>query len=268
MLCGILLLIHLQHSRLVTRHRLQPLADVELSKVQSVYSDAAGWGEVDERGGRQVISADGKILGCVIQTAPASDHFLGFSGPSNLLIALDTQDRIVEIQILESRDTRDHVELIRKNHAFLDSWKGLTWSEAASRRDYDVVSGATLTSYAMLQGLQSRLGSTAISQKFPKLLELRDAQLFFPTAKHITKNEIVEGLWDVHDESSRIVGAILRTSPAADEIIGYQGPTETRLAIDSDGKIVAIAVMDSFDNEPYVGYVRGDAWFTKKLKQY
>ena len=268
MLFGILLCIHFQHDRLLLSQRAQSLASVEFSQANAFFLNGMKWGEAERHGGREVLSTDDVMLGYVIQTAPDGDRYLGFSGPSNLLVAFDTNDRIVGIQVLQSRDTRDHVELIRKNHQFFESWKGLSWSDAASRTKVDGVSGATLTSYAMIQGLQKRLGAMQVSQKFPKPLELADVQKFFADAKHVEQSEVVEGLWNVHDGSSRIVGAILRTSPAADEVIGYQGPTEARLAISEDGSVVGIAIADSFDNEPYVGYVRGDAWFAKTLKKY
>ena len=204
----------------------------------------------------------------MIQTAPDSDPFLGFSGPTNLLVAFDTFDRIVGIDLLNSRDTRDHVELVRANSRFLTRWIGLTWDEAASRKSVDGVAGATLTSMAIVQGMQKRLGNSDIAQKFPKSLELSDAQQLFPNAKRIEQDRDVRSLWHVYDGSKISCGSILRTSPAADEVIGYQGPTETRIAIATDGSIVGLSIAASFDNEPYVGYVKGDAGFAAILKKY
>ncbi len=268
MLIGILIVIHLQHDRLLISQHAQSLKNIDISRAQAFFLNAEKWGDPEPHGGRQVLSAAGELIGYILQTAPDSDRYLGFSGPSNLLVAFDTRDRIVGIQILESRDTRDHVDLIRKNRSFFESWKGLTRSEAASRSEIDGVSGATLTSYAMTQGLQRRLGATKVSQKFPNDLALADAQVLFRNARRIEQNKSVEGLYHVYDESSRVIGGILRTSPAADQVIGYQGPTETRLAIAEDGSIVGIAIANSYDNEPYVGYVNGDAWFAKTLKKF
>jgi uncharacterized sporulation protein YeaH/YhbH (DUF444 family) len=56
--------------------------------------------------------------------------------------------------------------------------------------------------------------------------------------------------------------------PAADEIIGFQGPTETRIGIRADGQIIGIAVGSSFDNEPYVTYVRDDEYFRSLFSRY
>ena len=268
MLCCILLVMHLQHDRLLTADRTRSLSNVELNRVSELYPQAAAWGESERHGGRHVLAGNGESLGYVIQTAPDSDRFLGFSGPTNLLIAFDTRDRIVGILLLTSRDTRDHVELILQNPQFFQSWVGQSWIEAAARKDIDGVAGATLTSLAMVQGIQKRLGASEISTKFPKPLELVDVKRFFPLAIRIEKDSSNPSLWHVYDAALRDCGMVLRTSPAADEIIGYQGPTESHIAFAPDGTIVGIAIAASFDNEPYVGYVRGDAGFEKILKKY
>ena len=268
MLICILFVMHLQHDRILNSQRALSLSNIEFSKLQAFFPDSERWGDAERHGGRQVLSSGGETLGYVIQTAPESDRFLGFSGPTNLLVAFNIREQIVGIQVIESRDTRDHVDLILKSDHFFQSWIGLSWTEAASRTKIDGVSGATLTSLAMIQGLQKRLGAPEVSLKFPKPLELKDAVQFFPNAVRIEQDPSFKAFWRAFDASLKLCGAILRTSPAADELVGYQGPTETRLALAMDGSIVGIAIADSFDNEPYVGYARGDAYFAKLLKKY
>ncbi len=268
MLIGILLVMHLQHERSLLSQRALSLANIEFSKIQALFPTSDELGDVEQHGGRQVLSSDGNVLGYVIQTSPDSNGYLGFSGPSNLLIAFNTLDQIVGIQLIASRDTRDHVDLILKNKHFFRAWTGLTWAEAASRKNIDGVSGATLSSLAMVQGLQRRLGAAEVSLKFPKPLELSQAVSFFPNAVRIEQDKSNKALWNAYDEAKHICGSVLRTSPAADEVIGYQGPTETLLAIEANGTIVGVAIASSFDNEPYVGYVRGDAYFAKILKKH
>ena len=268
LLLSILLVMHLQHDRMLIVDLARSLSSIKLERVAEYFPMAEMWGEPESHGGRQVLSKIGDPLGYVIQTAPQSDRFLGFSGPTNLLIAFDTSDRIVGLSLIASRDTRDHVELIIKNKQFFRSWMGLSWSEAASKKDIDGVTGATLTSMAMVQGIQRRLGAMEVSKKFPKPLELSDAKKFFPSSARVEQDSTFQSLWHVHDERSNVCGAVLRTSPAADEIIGYQGPTESHIAFALDGTIVGVAIATSFDNEPYVGYVKGDSGFEKLLKKY
>ncbi len=268
MLLGILLVMRMQHDRLMAISKSKSLASMELSQVIDFFPRAAKWGEAESHGGLQILSSNGETLGYAIQTAPDSDRFLGFSGPTNCLVAFDTNDQIVGINILASDDTRDHVELIRRSSSFFHFWEGMSWSEAAASQGTDGVAGATLTSLAIVQGIQQRLGAVEVATKFPKPLELGDVTKFFPKASRIEKDASISSLWHVYDDTSKVCGAILRTSPAADEIIGYQGPTESRVAFSLDGTIIGIAIAASFDNEPYVGYVKGEASFERMLKQF
>jgi hypothetical protein len=54
----------------------------------------------------------------------------------------------------------------------------------------------------------------------------------------------------------------------ADNLIGYQGPTDSLIAFDSTGQVTGVAVGVSFDNEPYVGYVREDEYFRSLFNQW
>ena len=176
-----------------------------------------------------MLDESGQTIGYVIQTAPESDRYLGFSGPTNCLIGFDQTGRIAGVAIVSSRDTREHVELIVRNAKFLKSWDRLMGHQAANRTDLDGVTGATLTSVAIAQGLQRRLGATMQVSKFPKELTVADAQQSFQAAAAVEVDAESPSLWHVNDDRGRELGLILRTTPAADEIIGYQGPTETRI---------------------------------------
>ena len=94
LLCSILLVMHLQHDRLLAIQRGQVLSQVDWSSSLAFYPESARLGEPKEHEGRTVKAADGNSLGYVLQTTPESDPFIGFSGPTNLLIAFDNRDRI------------------------------------------------------------------------------------------------------------------------------------------------------------------------------
>lgn len=260
LLAAIVLLVHLQHERWLARRQSGTLGDDALVLVQPLMPAAARWGDAAPHGGRQLLAGDGRALGFALQTSPQGDRFLGFSGPTNLLIVFDETERVVGTAILSSLDTRDHVELITRHAAFLKSWTGRQASDAA-QADVDAVAGATLTSLAIVQSLRERLGGNAGSLKFPNPLTVADAQLLFPQAAALERDASLPALWHVRGAEQRELGYILRTSPAADEIVGYQGPTEARVGIALGGDIVGVTVGESFDNEPYVGYVRSDEYF-------
>ncbi|MEQ1828938.1 MAG: FMN-binding protein [Pirellula sp.] len=268
MLAGILVTMHYQHRRLVAIQRFASQQSVPLDRVKKFFPTATECEAPHQRGGWFVKDVDAHVLGYVVQTAPDSDPFVGFSGPTNVLIAFNPKDRILGVEILASGDTRDHVDLVRKNNAFWQSWRGLTWDEAAAHNQFDGVAGATLTTMAMVQGIQRRLGSVEVMAKFATPLKLDDAKQLFENAADIQQDKDLHALWRVFDASQVECGSILRTSPAADAIVGYQGPTETRIALAPGGVIVGIAIAGSFDNEPYVGYVRADSGFAELLRKY
>jgi Na+-translocating ferredoxin:NAD+ oxidoreductase RnfG subunit len=267
-LAAILGLIHLQHVRTVAARQARSLADVPLARVQAVFPAAATLGEAESHGGLTVLNEKGEPLGYVIQTAPQSDPYLGFSGPTNCLIGFDQAGQIAGVAIISSRDTREHVELIVRNGKFLKSWDRLTGPQAAQKADLDGVAGATLTSLAIAQGLQRRLGAATQVSKFPKELTVADAQQLFKAAAAVQVDAELPSLWHVNDDRGRELGLILRTTPAADELVGYQGPTETRIGIWAGGDIKGIVVGPSFDNQSYVTYVREDGYYLDVFRRF
>lgn len=120
----------------------------------------------------------------------------------------------------------------------------------------DAVSGATLTSLALAEGLLKRLGSSRPSLVFPDPLQVDEIQTWFPEATSVENDSgIVRGPDNV------ILGRVLRTGPMSDDVIGYQGPSELLLQLSADQQVMALKIRRSFDNEPYVDYVRQERGF-------
>jgi NosR/NirI family transcriptional regulator, nitrous oxide reductase regulator len=272
LLGGIVWLIHLQHARFIHSRPAHSWLDAQMTMHAPFFPTAARFGRAERHGGRELLDDAGRVIGFAIQTSPASDRFLGFSGPTNLLVLFDNDERILGAAIVSSGDTRDHVDLIARDQQFLMSLSGLTWDQAA-RADVDGVSGATLTSLSIIQGLRQRLGRQAGSLKFPDPLSIDDARRLFPIATSVQQDSAFPALWHVfeqrqRDTSSYEVGMILRTAPAADNLVGYQGPTESHIGIAPDGHIVGVMIGRSFDNDPYVGYARDDEYFRQLFTAY
>ncbi|SFI59174.1 FMN-binding protein [Planctomicrobium piriforme] len=261
LLAVILLLMHWQHVRALTAQRAAGLETVPISNVQALFPTATALGEIESHGGRTVLAGE-KPIGSVLQTFPEAQPFLGFSGPTNCLIGFDEQGLVVGLAILSSRDTRDHVELIRKDARFLSALNRRNAGDVA-QADVDAVTGATLTSLAILQGIQARLGKQPESLKFPDAYTVEDARRLFPTATAVARDAQAPELWQVTGEKGVPLGSLLSNSPAADQIVGYQGPTRAFLGMNLEGKVVSLIVGASYENEPYVGYVRDDAWFAE-----
>lgn len=233
----------------------------------------------------RVLDAAGVELGTLVLTSPAADRIIGFSGPTNTLIAFDPQGKIAAVRIVSSRDTREHVSQVEGDSRFLKSYVGLTRDEAASRSDVDAVTGATLTSLAIAESITARLGGRTVSLRFPEL-DAPAVQPLYPTAVRVEWDTELPGLHHVYDASGAELGLVLRSSPAADSIVGYQGPTDVLIGLQpvrsrdhepttgaagegmparalTDAVVTGIVVGRSYDNEPYVTYVREDRYFFK-----
>jgi len=237
--------------------------EIPLTLIRNHFPSAMGLGPIDpENGSRLVLDANEIAMGYVIQTSPAGDEMIGFSGPTNTMVAFNTEHKIIGLSVISSRDTREHVAEVVQHEAFMKSLNGKTWSEAANVRDVDGVSGATLTSVAMMQSVLIRLGGEPPgSLKFPDQLTVDDVTPLFEGAHRIKLDADRASLWHVFDQSETHLGSVLRTSPVADNVVGYQGPTDCLIVLDAEEKVTRLWVRTSFDNEPYVGYLNQDWGF-------
>lgn len=257
----VIVLIHVQHAQMRSRQQSDPLAPVDLDTLRKFFPEAQSVADQGRgQGRREVLDSSGESLGYILQTSPGSDHLIGFSGPTNMLIAFGPDDRIVGIDVLSSRDTREHVAQVLRDDTFLNSFNGLTRDKAA-QVEVDAVSGATLTSLTIQESIIHRFSGGRSSLRFPDPLVVDDARAVFESAHSVEQDEELLSLWYVKNEQGHEIGSILRTTPSADNIIGYQGPTETRICFDFTGQIVGISIGKSYDNEPYVTYVRDDEYF-------
>ncbi len=255
-------MIHWRDTGFRTQRPSRPFAQVDLSRLRRFFPAAESVApEINPLGGRNVLDSAGRPLGYVLQTSPEGDRVIGFSGPTNVLLAFDPDDRILGIDILSSGDTREHVEQVRRNNAFLEAFNRKTWKQAAQQTDVDAVSGATLTSLAIQESIIRRLGGGRPSLRFPDPLTVAGAKALFPRAASVARDADYPALWHVQASDAAELGTVLETAPAADQIIGYQGPTNTRIGFDTSGRVIGISVGRSYDNEQYVTYVREDGYF-------
>jgi Na+-translocating ferredoxin:NAD+ oxidoreductase RnfG subunit len=276
---GVLLLVRLQHQRFLAHEAAKDHEPVGVDILRECFPTAAGVHETFGAGGgglpfdpkyntAQVVDSSEHVLGFVVQTSPEADHIVGFSGPTNILIAFGPDDQIRCLQILWSRDTREHVNLIEREGEFINAWNGRSWSEAADLTSVDSVSGATLTSLAIAQSIATRLGGSAPSLKFPDAVFMNDVRAWFPDAISLSSDPRRPALLQVLAEDDSLLGYVFHTSPAADNLIGYQGPTNTFVVLDTQEKVLGIRLHGSYDNRPYVIYVEDDDYFLTLFNNY
>ena len=172
---AIIWLIHDQHRMYQSQQADRDAAAVVLDTVLPFFPTADSINAWDRRhGGRVVTDAQGEVLGFFLQTSPITDHVLGYSGPTNTLIAFNQQNQVVGVTVLSSGDTPEHVADVLRDRQFLETFVGRTWDEVAQMPDPDGVAGATLTSMAIAEGIRRRLGGTRPSLRFPAAVTPRE----------------------------------------------------------------------------------------------
>jgi len=261
MFAVIILLIHLRAKQLLPKVGGTHLAPIDMEAIRTFFPEAEGLSaEPVGDDASAVLDADNTPLGYVVQTSPQCDSIVGFSGPTNTLLAFGEDDTLLGIAILSSGDTIDHVKHVKHNEAFMQAFDGLSWEEAAAHTEVDAVSEATLTSLAIHESILKRLGGEVTSLRFTDAPMLKQAQVLFPKASWVLPDPDDEARWYVRNGDIEL-GTIISTSPAADNETGYNGPTNTLIGLDLEEKVVGISIAKSYDNEPYVGYVQDDAYF-------
>lgn len=258
-------LVHATHQQRLARREAFDLANVSLEVVRQHLPEATATGgpSMAVGGGLDVLDANGNRVGTILRTSPAGDAAIGFSGPTDVLLLCDADLVIAGMEILASGDTRDHVRAIERDPGFLKSLSGRPLADLAGGEAprVDAVAGSTLTSMAIVDAIMLRLGGRDAGSRFETEPTLADVRLLFPDAEVIEPDPGDEAVIRVRDAHGAPLGWCLRTSPAADRVIGYQGPTDAIVGFDVESKVVGVAILTSFDNEPYVGYVRDDEAF-------
>ena len=161
------------------------------------YPTAAGFERnVPRLGWNLVRDAQGKILGYAVRSSPSSDEINGYAGPSETLIAVDVdQLTIRKIVLRETYDTTHYVQRIHDDEEYLKSltkWNTKEWPKVDfTSAQLEGVAGATLTSYAIAEGIKQRFADDA-------------------------KGELAKrrGIWDIIQQAAGwcfLVGALLMT---------------------------------------------------------
>jgi hypothetical protein len=153
--------------------------EIPVPAVQEVFPEASGidYCESSESACR-VKDASGGTIGHLLCSSPHCDDIKGYAGPVPLVVALDTVGIIQSIILLENNETGVFVSRL-KNAGFFDNWNGLDPAQAAETT-VDAVSGATMTSNAVIESLRRRCGMyTGLSIKRGGWMNGRQALVVF-----------------------------------------------------------------------------------------
>lgn len=165
---AIVAVMHLHGLRL----RLEGDAPLTIAEVSGLYPKAAAL-EPDEgeRAGFHVLDAAGHTLGYVLRTMPVAGSVIGYRGWTDTLVAFDPALHVIGVRVRDSQDTREHVQDIRDDRYYLKTWNGKSWDEVAGKTPQaagiEGVSGATMTSMAMAEGIMRRLAASTSALATP-----------------------------------------------------------------------------------------------------
>ena len=212
-----------------------------------------------ERDGfHELLDARGDVRGWVTGTFPHAANIRGYSGPSQLLVVLDPEGRVRGVRMLESADTAGHVDKVLRDGGFWEQWTGRGEVELGKLEKPQVVSGATLTSEAMARGVAARFGAKGMDEWFTKPIVPETVERWFPEADRIVAgrdagvNRVFAG--------ERELGVVLRSTRMGVGARGFNGVSDVIVVLEG-GVVKGAGLLDSRDNEPYVGDVKDELRF-------
>lgn len=237
-------------------------APLSLDQVRALYPEAAALRPGDDL--TTVLGEDDAVLGFAVKTLPQGARAVGYAGPSDVLLAMDTDGAVTGARLLWSGDTPEHAAAVRNAPGFFEAFHGWRPGGENDTASVDAVSGATLTSLAIVESVAVRLGGKTPSLKFPEAVALADVQRIFPEAARVDAPDPETGAMAVRDTAGAAIGALLRSAPHGDAIPGYQGPSDALIGLDPDGAVYGVTLGRSWDNQRYADYVRNDRYFREK----
>ena len=134
------------------------LPKIELSEICDLFPEAQQLQFLDTSY-FAVKDAENEVIGSVLLSSPYSDGVKGYAGKTPLLIALDNEDKIMQIKLLANHETPGFIKRLMKS-GYLESWNGLSVDEAL-QKNVDAVSGATYSSKGIQNSLKARLAVVA-----------------------------------------------------------------------------------------------------------
>ena len=145
------------HQQTTTQQAQQPQVTTEIRGIDKAIVRAFPTVEYVKKASSwtEVYDAHRKLLGYAVYSKPASDGIKGYAGETPVFIALDKDQVITGVWLLENQETPKFVQRV-ENAGYFSSWNGLTIKKAL-KKEVDAVSGATFTSRAVALSVQAAL---------------------------------------------------------------------------------------------------------------
>ena len=136
-------------------HKNEAEVTVALDDIQEIYPTAESYTQ-NRHGAFDVYANSLDKIGSALLSSDYSQQF-GYGGSVPLLIGVDDDLMITKIILLRNHETGDYIEAIYGNK-FIGKWQGVNL-EDAMQLHVDIVSGATLTSNAVIAGIRHTASS-------------------------------------------------------------------------------------------------------------
>lgn len=166
---------------IISRHSNESLnKDVNVSGQESVFSLETAKNYFTDASELQILSKDrahvlnekGKLVGHLLSTSPLADDIIGYASSVPVMIAIDSKDKITGVNLLIHSESPGFIRRIKRKN-FFKSWDNMSVADALEA-DIDVVSGASMTTGAVKEGVNLRLA---------KYLEIEQKEKEIPWTK-------------------------------------------------------------------------------------
>ncbi len=175
----------------------------------------------DANGMWPLVDANQETVGLVARTLPIANDIIGYRGPTESLLLFSPDLNLTSVTLLQSADTEEHVTAVKAEPVFFKQFETWSWGGPATSTQIDAVSGATLTSLALAEGVLKRIGGERPSLVFNQPITMQEIQDWFPEAV-----ELDDKSGEARNSRGELVGSVIRTGPLSDDLSGYQGPTK------------------------------------------
>ncbi len=126
-----------------------------------------------------IYNSKGNLEFYILLTSPYCDNIRGFGGSVPFAIIVNNSDKIIGLHLLNHYETQSWIDKLNNNN-FFDTWNGLD-IQSAITKNIDAVSGATMTSEAVIESISRRLSEyKKVEEEKKKRILYKDLGVIIP----------------------------------------------------------------------------------------
>ena len=150
------------------KHTFSNTISIPIKAINAIFPNAKSFNYIEDKEKlSEVFDANNNRLGWFVCTSPWGDDVKGYGGPVPAIIGIDLSGTIKGISLLENTETGSFIDHVIKQGLLL-KWNGLD-IKAALNQDIDAITGATISSSAIIESINKRLSLLSeVSMNFSK----------------------------------------------------------------------------------------------------